>query len=362
MSSPQVGDRRLERTQLEGLRVTSPAPRDVWEAALTRDPDALVSQTPAWVDCARAFGYTDASRLYELPRGARFVLPMVRRSGPWPPELAPRASMPFAWGMGGLIAEEPPLAPDLAAIVADLRAGHALRTAIRPNPLQAWHWAGVSGPGVTAIQRRAHVLDLEGGAAHVWRRFRKSAREGVRKAERSGLEIECDTSGRLVPVFFDLLERSVERWARQQNEPLWLARWRLKRRDPVEKFERLAATMGQVMRIWVARKDGSPAASMIVLLGANASDTRGAMDKALAGPTNANDLLQWLAIEDACQAGCRHYHLGESGFSRSLGHFKEKFGARPVPYTEHRIERLPLTRAEGLARGLVKRLLRFRDA
>ena len=124
----------------------------------------------------------------------------------------------------------------------------------------------------------------------------------------------------------------------------------------------MAAALGGAMRVWVAWKDGQPAASMVVLIGANASDTRGAMNRELAGPTNANDLLQWLAIEDACLAGCRRYHLGESGRSRSLAHFKEKFGARPVPYREYRIERVPVARLDALSRGLTKHLLRFRDA
>jgi hypothetical protein len=74
---------------------------------------------------------------------------------------------------------------------------------------------------------------------------------------------------------------------------------------------------------------------MVVLIGANASDTRGAMNRELAAPTNANDLLQWLAI---------------------------KFGARPVPYHEYRIERVPIARLGALSRGLIKRILRFKDA
>ena len=85
------------------------------------------------------------------------------------------------------------------------------------------------------------------------------------------------------------------------------------------------------------------------------------MNKELAAPTNANDVLQWHAIEDACEAGCRHYHFGESGASRSLAHFKEKFAARPVAHTEFLIERLPLSRADAAVRGAAKRVLRFRD-
>jgi hypothetical protein len=99
-----------------------------------------------------------------------------------------------------------------------------------------------------------------------------------------------------------------------------------------------------------------------MLQGRNVSITRSAMDKALAAPTNAGYLLEWLAIENACAAGCRRYHLGESGTSRSLAHHKEGFGARAMPYAEYRIERFPLTRADALARTAVKRVLRFRDA
>jgi hypothetical protein len=345
-----------------GLLVTSPAPRDVWDATLQRDPEALVSQSPAWVDCMLKFGYEDASRLYETSQGGHVVLPMVRRSGSWPGVLAPQHSFPPAWGMGGLVADRPVAPNQLAAIVSDLRSRPNLTSRIRPNPLHAAAWSGAQSAGMTAIPRLAHVLDLAEGSAAVWRRLSKSARWGIRKAERSGLEIECDTSGRLVPVFFELLTLSIDRWARRQNEPLALARWRGRRRDPLEKFERMAAALGDAMRVWVAWKDGVPAASMVVLLGANASDTRGAMNRDLAGPTNANDLLQWLAIEDACEAGCYRYHLGESGSSRSLAHFKEKFGARPVPYSEYRIERVPVARIDALSRGFVKRLLRFRDA
>ena len=346
------------------MNVTCPAPRSAWRELLAVDGEALVAQSPEWVDAVCAGGgYEDASRLYETTRGTRLVLPLVRRRGPWPKAFAPRYSMPHAWGMGGLLADRPVRREDVAEVIADLASGPALRTAIRPNPLHGGLWASaINGSGVAAIDRCAHVIDLDGGPDAVFKRFGRSARAGVRKAERSGVEIECDSTGRLVPVFYELLELSVRRWASQQHEPLALAQWRARRRDPLEKFVRIASALGDTLKVWVAWKDGVPAAAMLVLLGANASDTRGAMNKEIAGPTNANDLLQWRAIEDACEAGCRSYHLGESGTSRSLAHFKEKFGARPVPYSEYRIERLPLTRAEGLSRNLVKRTLRFRDA
>jgi hypothetical protein len=86
------------------------------------------------------------------------------------------------------------------------------------------------------------------------------------------------------------------------------------------------------------------------------------MDRDLAARPRANELLMWTTITEACAAGCSVYHLGESGRSTSLAQYKERFGARSVDYAEIRIERLPVTRIDGVLRTGVKRILGFRDA
>jgi hypothetical protein len=353
------------RRPVARLLVTTPAPRGVWREVLAADRDALAFQAPEWTDAICATGrYEDASRLYEVGCGARMILPLARRKGPFPRALAPQESMPHAWGMGGVVADAPIEAAELSLIAADLASLPALRTSIRPNPLHAGLWAHATEPlGVTSLPRRAHVLDLQGGADEVWQRaFASSARRGVRKAERSGLHIKCGCSDELLAEFHKLLGCSVKRWAQAQHEPLALARLRARQRDPLAKFKLIARAMGASLRVWVAYREGVAVASIVVLLGADASYTRGAMDKGLAGPVAANELLHWLAIRDACAAGCARYHMGESGASVSLARFKEKLGARPVAYAEYRFERVPLTAADAAARGLVKRVLRFRDA
>jgi hypothetical protein len=319
-----------------------PAPRDVWEQVLASDPTALVFQTPAWLDCLCAFGgYYDASRLYDLPSGRRLLLPMVRR-GRRAGSLAIEASFPASWGIGGVIGSGGARADDLAVVFADLIGREVVRTSVRPNPLTHAAWKQACPSSAVAVPRLSHVLDLDGGFAHVWKkRFTGSARTAVRKAERAGLTVECDTEGRRIAAFYDLFERSLERWARQQHEPRPLTRARGHHRDPLRKLELIA--------------------ERLVLQGANASYTRGAMDKQLAGPTRANYLLHRLAIEQACDVGCRHYHMGESGSSASLSQFKTRFGADPVAYADYHLERLPITAADRYVRTAVKRALRFRD-
>jgi len=48
------------------------------------------------------------------------------------------------------------------------------------------------------VARRAHVIDLTGGAASVWERMNKKARQGVLRGERAALTIECEVDGRLL--------------------------------------------------------------------------------------------------------------------------------------------------------------------
>ena len=114
--------------------------------------------------------------------------------------------------------------------------------------------------------------------------------------------------------------------------------------------------------MWVASRGAEPAAAIIVLShGEHSTYWRGAMDKELVAGTGANELLHRLAIEDACEAGRRFYHMGEAAPDSSLARFKRGLGAVAAEGVGYRFERLPLTATDRLVRGAVKRALRFRD-
>jgi lipid II:glycine glycyltransferase (peptidoglycan interpeptide bridge formation enzyme) len=184
----------------------------------------------------------------------------------------------------------------------------------------------------------------------------------VRKAERAGLDVQVDHTGRLIPVFYHLYEQSVERWAHQAGEPLTLARMRARRANPQRKLQAVAARLGQACSTWVAWHAGQPAASIIVLrAGSQAKYWRGAMNHELASPTRANDLLHKLAIERACHDDCDYYHMGDSRPGSSLAGFKRGFGAEPMDSWSLLRERLPVTAAQRGLRTLVKRAIRYQD-
>jgi hypothetical protein len=345
------------------LRIASPPPMDEWQAVYRIDALAMPTQSPRWAAAIVASGrYREASRLYEFADSQRAILPLFVsriRAGPFGSLRSP----PSAWGFGGLIATAPPAAHHIRAVLADLALHKIGFTQIRPNPLLTSVWKEASPPGWTTIPRLAHVLDLAGGFDEIWtKRFSPGTRHRVRRAERAGLEIECGASERLIAEFHMLLRRSFDRFARRQHEPAILARWRGLSRDPEEKFLTLAVCMGSVFRLWVARLRGEPAAAILVLIDREAHYTRAAMNHELAAPTYANYLLQSLAIREACEAGCGHYHMGETGNSESLSQFKEHFGATPRTYAEYRFERLPISWADQQARRFAKRAIGFRDA
>lgn len=344
-----------------GFVAVTPAPLDEWRRLHAADPLALPSQAPEWVTALRrAGGHTDASRLYRFTDGTQVVLPAVR-GRVLPAALARHASMPAAWGFGGLVGPEKGSPEVIRAVLDDLAGQRAVQWHVRPDPLRAAEWEIAAPEGWLRLPRRAHVLDLRGGFEQVWTGFRPSARRNARKAEKAGVTVRCDHSRTSLEALHGLLVASFDRWARQQHEPRLLVQLRGRLRDPRRKFAAVAAALGDRCRVYTAWLDGQAIAADLVLLGANAHNTRGAMDREQAGRVGATALLQRAAIEDACRAGCRAYHMGESGDSANLARFKEQFGARPHAYHEYRHERLPLTAVDRAARDAVKRLVRFRD-
>ena len=340
------------------------ATRRLWHTVAERDPDALVSQTPEWVDVLCRSGYQDATRAYWAADGSRMVLPLVRRRGSLPRSLSPLTSLPSSWGTGGLLAERTPTAEDVAAVIQDLREQPALRVMVRPNPLQAHIWEqAVRGlPVVAQRPRRAHVLDLTGGAEEVWKHgLRATARGALGRAEVRRLEIRAGSGPDLLGDFRRLYELAIRRLAEVRNEPQALAMMRAYRRDPPAKFMHIAAAMPDRLRVLIAEREGVPVAGLIMLLGTNASCAREAVNASLPDARRARELLHWHAVQEACAAGCSHYHFGDEGGSARLGEIAERFGARAVDYADYSFERLPLSRSENAARIAVKRAIGFSD-
>lgn len=338
------------------LHVTSPAPRDVWADLVAGNRSTLPSQTPTWQDAICDLGaYQDASRLYETRDGRTMVLPMVRRTH-LPARLATEFSMAPTWGTGGLLTSGGIGVDEVGAVFADLASRPVLRTTIRPDFEQSPLWAATAPSGTIELPVTHHVLDLDRPFDELWTGFSKMARKAIRRAEKVGVTVDSDTSAAYIRDFYGLYEGWVARRATERGLPLSIAMRRGRANEPLARLLMLHEEFGSTFRIWVARLDGQPIASMITLIqGDVALAWRGASNKELAGPSRANDLIHRHAIEFACSQGCRYYNMGESGGVESLMRFKTRFGATPREFAGYRLERFPITavtsRADALKRS-----------
>ena len=299
--------------------------------------------------------YTDASRLYEAADGRRWLVPMVRKAAMVAP-LAAQFSLPHGWGLGGAITEGDFTGEEAQITYADLARQPVIQTGVHPSPLQTGAWEAAIPRGVPSAELLEHVLDLEGGFSAVWeKRFQSTTRTAIRKAEHSNLVVKAENSGELNRIFYEMFMDWSIRRGRERHLPAWLARLTNQRRDPLERFDRISKHLGQAYRVFVAFREGTPVAAAIYLtFGENAFYYRGTSRRELAHPVRANDLLQCLMIQAASDAGCRYYHMGESGGVGSLMRFKAGFGAVPTPFREYSIERLPITRAQAQKERLIK--------
>jgi hypothetical protein len=331
------------------IRTTTPAPRETWQHLVTVSASAVPSQTPAWLDAVCAHGpWEDASRLYETVDGRALVLPMVRRRRR-PHGLAGEHSMPSTWGTGGLLSADPLRSQDVAAVVADLRAGRALRTTVRPDFEQTPLWAPLArAAGAQESPVVHHVLDLDREFEHVWAGFSSAARRAVRKAEKEQVTVEKRNDEAAVLEFYRLYEGWVDHRARQRSMPLPVARRMGRAEEPLPRLLTLSRSLGKAFTVWLARLDGVAVAAMITLVqGEAALAWRITSDREVADRVRAVDLLHRRAIEFATLRGCRYYNMGDSGGVESLMRYKARFGATPRELVGYRFERLPVSAVTG---------------
>ncbi|MGH3788036.1 MAG: GNAT family N-acetyltransferase [Pseudonocardiaceae bacterium] len=273
-------------------------------------------------------------------------------------------SPPQGWGLGadasGFLSEGGPASPvQTRALIEQTRRHPGLRTRVMVGGDDAAIWASVAPATTYSTTRTAQVLDLRGGFSTVWsERFTSKVRSNARKAERRGVAVESDNTGRLVPVFDVLYRSSVDRWAQERGHPSSLMRWRAQRIEPQSKFATVARRMGERCTVWIAWRGGEPLAGIFVLTrGPRVTYWRGAMDKERARGTGANELLHRYAIESACADERQSYDFGLYQ-TEELKRFKSTFGAQEVPVHAYFFERFPTAAAEAKCYNAAKHAVR----
>ncbi|MGH3720733.1 MAG: GNAT family N-acetyltransferase [Pseudonocardiaceae bacterium] len=342
------------------IEAEGPDARSAWESLVADDESIALSKTPEWADCiCSSSRFSDATLLFRGDDGRRLILPRLRKTG-IPTLLGLFESPPHGWGLGadasGVLGEGGPASPrEIGALIREIRRHPGLRTRVMVGRDDAEIWASVAPNTIYSTARTAQVLDLRGGFSTVWsERFTSKVRSNSRKAERRGVVVESDNTGRLVPIFDMLYRNSVDRWAHERGNPLTLMRWLAQRREPRNKFATVAQWMGERCTVWIAWRGGEPLAGIFVLTGGpRATYWRGAMDKERARGTGANELLHRHAIEAACADERQSYDFGLYQ-TEELKRFKSTFGAQEVPVRTYYFETLPTAAAEARSHNAAK--------
>jgi lipid II:glycine glycyltransferase (peptidoglycan interpeptide bridge formation enzyme) len=169
-----------------------------------------------------------------------------------------------------------------------------------------------------------HILDLRDGADACWHRFSSPVRRAIRKAERSGLQIDTSSTIESMRDFYRLHTRT----RRRHGLPP----------QPFEFFEQIQREIidrGLGLTV-VASKSSTPiSAAVFFRIGERALYKFGASDERHQEFRPAN-LVIWQGIRHLTQSGAASLHFGRtSPGDEGLRRFKLGWGAREVPLDNH---------------------------
>jgi hypothetical protein len=296
--------------------------RQIDEASYRRlvagDPDATFFHTSAWSTFLETTFEDHERRIMAGRRGGALVaaLPFVThaRMG-----LRLLESMPFGTYGGPVIGPDAPAdaAARLVRAFADLATGANVALAqivdVSARGLDA---GGVFERTTGTMQ----VVDLSDGFDAVLGRFRPSARNKLKKAEKAGVTVRRAAGRDDFLSYHRLLVASAERWGAEPPH------------DAVF-FERLAEVRHDGVRMWLAEHEGTVVGGdlnfalnrMIMNWGNVSSDT----GRRLA----TNNLLHAHGMRTGVEEGFELYNMGASEGLPGVRAFKASLGAEDAGYT-----------------------------
>jgi FemAB-related protein (PEP-CTERM system-associated) len=163
-----------------------------------------------------------------------------------------------------------------------------------------------------SLRKVSMTLGLDKDPDAVWNAFSSKHRKNVKRAYKNGLATHSGGK-ELLPDFYRLMEYS---W-KTLGTPLY-------GRDF---FERILATFPDSTRIFVCKRGDEPVAAALVGYFNGVVEGMWAGGGRLARELDANFVLYWDMIKDACERGMSRFHLGRSTASSGGEEFKRKWNA-----------------------------------
>lgn len=288
-----------------------------WTDFVDRHPRASVFHTAGWLEALRCtYGYEPVAFTTsnpESPLSNGIVFCQVRS---W---VTGRrlVSLPFSDHCEPLVDDAQQLAGVCAHVRAEQRQNGWRYIELRPCRVQPVFLSEFG----QSHEFASHELNLDPDIDSLFRACHKSSTQRkVRRAEREGLAYEEGRDETLLRAFYRLVLVTRHR---QQLPP-----------QPFDWFQNLAASLGEAVKVRVARHRGQPVAGIMTMRHRKTMVYKYGASDATHHKLGAMHLLFWRTIQEARAEGCSTFDLGRSDRDDSgLLTFKERWGAERRPLT-----------------------------
>lgn len=286
-----------------------------WNDFVAANPGGTFYHLAQWADINRAaLGHKTTLLAASCQGQLQGVMPVTHVSSPFFGRIL--CSMPFV-NYGG------PCAATAEAQAALIGAAKALADARRVRYLELRSAAPLETDMTASTHKISMSIDLQSDPDLLWNAYSSKHRTNIRRSYKNELEV---TSGgiELLQVFYDVMQAS---W-RDLGTPLYGRNY----------FEEILQTFPDNTRIFLCSRRGEPVAVAFNGYFNGTVEGMWAGGMPAARGLQANYVLYWEMIQDACKRGCRHFHLGRSTADSGAEDFKRKWNAsaRQLYWYTHR--------------------------
>lgn len=343
----------IHPTHPQGIRVVDPIEASAWDDLLASHNSTHFFQTAAW---ARVLHHTYGHRPFYLVHESQSVwdaaLPLMEVDSRWTGRRG--VCLPFTDGCGPLERHQGASVP-LFSHALELGRERQWKYLEMRAPAEAWADAQPS------LAFYVHTLSLRERESDLFARLESAVRRGVRKAERSGLDVRWESSLEAIQGFYRL-HCATRRRHGVPPQPLRF----------FANIQRHVLAPGHGFVVTAYQKSCPIAASVFFHHGREAIYKFGASDTRFQ-PLRPNNLVMWSAVRRYAERGFAGLHLGRTSLANEgLRRFKLGFGAEESHYTYRRYDFRSrsfvqdVDRAEGwinhLFRWAPERILRWAGA
>jgi FemAB-related protein (PEP-CTERM system-associated) len=287
------------------LEISIESGREDWDIYAATHPEASFYHLSAWQSIndrsLRARSYFLCARRAGRPVG---ILPLTLVASPWFGRIL--CSMPFVNFAG-------PCADDSGVVEGLVSRAMALTSELRADCLELRTRRPITLQLPVSLHKVSLTLEMAADPDVLWNGFTSKHRTAIRRALKNDLTVRSGGAD-LLAIFYALMEQS---WHRL-GTPLYAK----------EYFASILAAFPEATRIFVCYCRDEPVAAAFNGYCNGVVEGMWAAGGLRARELQANYVLYWEMMRDACLRGYQEYHLGRSTADSGAEEYKKKWNAQ----------------------------------